>query len=359
MHSPNSQPHGSRWTKLALIYACAIAAPLGAAALSVHESFLRGTPLALNFAIVAALTLFFGLGPGVVAIVSTTLAFCGYILTSAALLAPSSLARIGVILAVGVLIAWICNRQRTIGLRLQQALTTLHEQQDALLRSEKLAAVGRLSATVAHEINNPLESVTNLIYLASQDATLCPETRGYLADADRELARLANIARHTLTFARTSTQSGPADVRETLQGILAMFESRFTSRNGSIRVEMHSEHQVRLPAEELRQILTNLIGNACDALPEKNGAVEVRVTTRREMTQIAIFDNGIGIPKENVDKIFEPFFTTKADVGTGIGLWVTKELVHKHGGSIGLRNAPSDEWSTEFWVELPTEKAAG
>ena len=143
------------------------------------------------------------------------------------------------------------------------------------------------------------------------------------------------------------------DVAEVARSIAAMFETRIHTRGGRVRVLAEGKHWAKIPADDLRQMLTNLVGNACDALPAMHGVVEIQVTTGASVVRTVVRDNGAGIREENVGRIFEPFFTTKADVGTGIGLWVTKELAEKHRGRIGVHIEPGYEWSTEFWVVIP------
>ncbi len=233
-------------------------------------------------------------------------------------------------------------------------ITTRKSAEIAVLRSEKLAAIGRLSATVAHEINNPLEAATNLIYLASLDTAMSAESRAYLADAERELHRLANIARHTLTFARTKPTGGPTEVGPLIQSVVAMFQARCNSRGGRVHYDAVVNTKVDVPPDELRQILTNLLSNACDALVGGEGLVDVTLSSDGETAAMTIRDSGVVIPTENLERIFDPFFTTKDDFGTGIGLWVTRELVEKNGGNItvvaGDEAAP---FSTCFRVEFP------
>ncbi|MGB6304979.1 MAG: ATP-binding protein [Acidobacteriaceae bacterium] len=233
-------------------------------------------------------------------------------------------------------------------------ITTRRNAEIAVLRSEKLAAIGRLSATVAHEINNPLEAATNLIYLASLDTTMGAEARAYLADAERELHRLANIARHTLTFARTKPTAGPTEIGPIIESVVSMFQARCNSRGGRVHYDATASPQVDVPPDELRQILTNLLSNACDVLIGGEGLVDVTLSSADGTTAVIIRDSGVGIPDENLERIFDPFFTTKNDVGTGIGLWVTKELVEKNGGTItvvaGDHAAP---FRTCFRVEFP------
>jgi signal transduction histidine kinase len=224
----------------------------------------------------------------------------------------------------------------------------------ALLRSEKLAAIGRLSATIAHEMNNPLEAVTNLLYLSSSDATLDPQTKSYLARAEEELGRLASIARHTLTFARPRSPSGPVNTAPIVDSVLAMFQPRCNSRGGEIHLPHNPDLTVLVLADDLRQVLTNLVSNACDALPATAGLVEVDVFPKGALAVFEVRDNGVGIAAENLARIFDPFFTTKDDVGTGIGLWITRDLVEKNGGHVSVH---SDDlpagFRTMFRVQFP------
>ena len=224
----------------------------------------------------------------------------------------------------------------------------------ALVRSEKLAAIGRLSATIAHEVNNPLEAVTNLIYLALSDPHLSPQTGDYLQRADQELARLATIARRTLTFVRPKSSAGPVNVIEIVESVVEMFRPRGATRGAEIRIRRNVELTLPIPADDLRQILTNIVSNACDALPPSGGLIEVEIVRHDAIASISIRDNGLGIAPENLSRIFDPFFTTKDDVGTGIGLWVTKDLVDKNGGRISVqtRFLPPG-FRTMFRIEFP------
>jgi PAS domain S-box-containing protein len=224
----------------------------------------------------------------------------------------------------------------------------------ALVRSEKLAAIGRLSATIAHEVNNPLEAVTNLLYLAKSDPHLSPETSDYLARADEELSRLGAIARRTLTFVRPKSSSGPVHVLEVVESVSAMFQPRCAARNAEIRVLPADDLLLPIPSDDLRQVLTNLVSNACDALPDSGGVIEIDILRAAATATICVRDNGSGITPENAARAFDPFFTTKEDVGTGIGLWVTKDLVEKNGGRISVqtRDVPSP-FRTMFCIDLP------
>jgi len=240
----------------------------------------------------------------------------------------------------------------------------------ALLRSEKLAAMGRLASTVAHEINNPLEAVTNLLYLARTDNTEEAATHDYIASAERELARLSNITRLTLGFVRTNGETADTDVAEVVDEVLHLFQHRLETKNVHVERQYEPGVSVRIAPHELRQIATNLVANAADAVGLSDGRISIRIQradgdgTMHGILQVE--DNGSGIEPAHLSRIFEPFFSTKEDLGTGIGLWVTKELVEKNGGRIAVASAkpaangninahmaePADA-RTRFRIELP------
>ncbi len=227
----------------------------------------------------------------------------------------------------------------------------------ALIRSEKLAAIGRLSATIAHEMNNPLEVVTNLLYLALLDEQLAPQTREYLKMADYQLARLASISRHTLEFARQYSPKGPSRVEEVAEIVVAMFEPRCKSGGSTIQLMRTADVWVALPADSLRQILTNLVSNACDALIGSEGIVEVEISQERDLAVIEVRDNGSGIEPKNLSRIFEAFFTTKEGLGTGIGLWLARDLTEKGGGHISVHSGEERAFRTTFRLEFPLVEA--
>jgi signal transduction histidine kinase len=223
----------------------------------------------------------------------------------------------------------------------------------ALLRSEKLAAMGRLASTVAHEINNPLEAVTNLLYLARVDPTLSGDTRDYLETAEMELARLGNITRLTLGFVRNSETLRPVQVSEIMDQVLVIFRHRFEMKNIQIERHYQSEVRVTITPHELRQIATNLIANAIDAVSSTDPRIVIDVTSDENLAVLSVADNGVGIPSAQLHHIFEPFFTTKPDVGTGIGLWVTKELVEKSRGCIAVESGQlPDGMSSRFRIQF-------
>jgi signal transduction histidine kinase len=216
--------------------------------------------------------------------------------------------------------------------------------QAALLRSEKLAVTGRLAASIAHEINNPLESVTNLLYLMR--GNLSPEQRKqFLAEAEQELARVTEITKQTLRFYREPSQPTATDVSAVLDSVLRLHGSRLRAAGVKVHSEILSETATVLSTPgELRQILANIIGNATDAM-RQGGCLRIRISDRKQLqrtgccVRLTIADNGTGIPPDVLPTIFEPFVTTKGETGTGLGLWVTSEIVKKNGWKIRVRSS--------------------
>ena len=233
-------------------------------------------------------------------------------------------------------------------------ITERKRTESTLLRSEKLAAMGRLASTVAHEINNPLESVTNLLYLTRMDATLSASTRAYLTTAEQELARLGEITRLTLGFVRAGATRTEIEVVAVIEEVLSIFRHRLESKGISVERHFQIDVRVNMAAHELRQILTNLISNAADALGPADGRIVIQVAPSGHFACILVEDNGSGIPAAALPRIFEPFFTTKEDVGTGIGLWVTRELVENNRGQIAAESAELPNGiKTRFRILLP------
>jgi signal transduction histidine kinase len=240
------------------------------------------------------------------------------------------------------------DRLRHIALLQERALTAETEAagrlraEEALRRSEKLAATGRLAASIAHEINNPLEAISNAIYLART----CPpeETATYLKIADEELARVAQITRQTLGFYRESATPGGVKLSALLDDLLILFKRKLEAKNLSVTKQYRNELEIWGLEGELRQVFANQIANAIYAMP-KDGCLTVRIRRSKSWgngqcpgTAVSLIDNGSGISQESLPKIFDPFFTTKQDVGNGLGLWITHDIVTRHGGSIRARS---------------------
>ena len=240
-------------------------------------------------------------------------------------------------------------------------ITDRKRAEEALIRSEKLASVGRMAATIAHEINNPLSAAMNAIYLARSDPALPVLARDTLGIAERELKRVAHITKQTLGFYKESGQPVAVQLSELLDSVLELYEPK--ARNKSIHVQRRYGCAVAVAAVEgeLRQVVSNLVANSIDALPQE-GILYVRMagpfsaSGHPPMVRLTIADNGTGISPENLKRIFEPFFTTKQTVGIGLGLWITRELVKKNDGRIQLRSQVGR--GSVFMVWLPAERRA-
>lgn len=248
--------------------------------------------------------------------------------------------------------------ERMLGVGIDITSNKLAE--DALRKSEKLAAAGRLAATIAHEINNPLEAVTNLLYLLRLNDQWDDQARSYVSQAEHELARIAHVARQTLGFYRDTTSPRLMDLAKIVEEALFLYWPRIQAKSIRLSREYDETVQVTGLAGEIRQVISNLVANAIDALPVE-GSLRIRVHHGKELTnsnrpggRIVIADSGSGITPEHRKKLFEPFYTTKQDVGTGLGLWVSREIVRKHGGSITLRSSVIPGHSgTVFSIFLP------
>ncbi len=236
--------------------------------------------------------------------------------------------------------------------------------EEALRTAEKLAGVGRMAATMAHEINNPLEAVVNLLYLAANHPSLPEGPRQYLQTADEELTRVAHITRQTLGFYRDSATPQVTRISRIFEGLLLIYGSKIRNKHLHVDIAVPADMEVAVVRGELRQVLANLLQNSIEAV-RPGGHIRIRVTKRRQRSngedviQITMGDDGKGIPETSRSRIFEPFFTTKKDVGTGLGLWVCKGIVERHGGSMRVRSRTTEGSSgTVFSVFLPVSGSA-
>jgi PAS domain S-box-containing protein len=230
--------------------------------------------------------------------------------------------------------------QRWIG-----SCTDVHDQrlsEEALRRSEKLAATGRLAASIAHEINNPLAAVTNSLYLALLDEKLSADTRNFLKTAEQELARVAHITTQTLRFHKQSKSAAIADLSDTMASVLTLFGPRLMARKIEVQRECEPGSSINCFDDELRQVFANLVSNSLDATPE-GGRLRIRVrnvqATGEPGVRVTVADTGCGIPTKVRKRIFEPFFSTKDTTGIGLGLWVSDGIIRKHRGRLSLRSS--------------------
>lgn len=219
--------------------------------------------------------------------------------------------------------------------------------EESLRRAEKLAATGQLAASMAHEINNPLEAVMNLVFLA-QSETKDESVRQYLSIADRELRRVSYIARRALAFFKEGGERKLLELDQLVDDVISVYRNRIETRQITVDRQL-SPASVHGFEGELRQVISNLLLNAVDA-SSKGAKICVRVYQRKDKAVCLVADHGSGIEPCNKQKMFQPFFTTKKETGTGLGLWVSKELVQRHGGKIQFRSSTS---GTVFQVILP------
>lgn len=226
-----------------------------------------------------------------------------------------------------------------------------------LQEAEKLATTGRMAATVAHEINNPLEAATNLIYLSSTAKDLPESIRNMLDLADRELARVAHMTKQTLGFYKSATSSEQVNIIDLLDEVVRLFDSKLQGKNLSVRKDYAVPCAIETNRGELFQVVTNIFSNAIDA-SYQSGTISIGCSGEQGGIAITVDDEGVGIPKDAQEKIFQAFVTTKKDVGTGLGLWVSERLVAKHGGRITVKSQAAGRKGSSFKVWLPGEIAS-
>jgi signal transduction histidine kinase len=226
--------------------------------------------------------------------------------------------------------------------------------------SERLASVGRLAATVAHEINNPLEAVTNYVYLAKQQPDLPPKIKKYLDSADAALARVAHIAQQTLGFYRENFQPTKLVISTIIDDVLAIYERKLKYKRLEVDRRIDNGLSVLGFEGEMKQMLSNLITNAFDACQD-GGRIIIAARSTRQFPAgqpgicITIADNGVGISDRDQLNLFTPFFTTKKSLGTGLGLWITKELLEIRGGRVRVRSRTASPSGTVMKLYIPQE----
>jgi PAS domain S-box-containing protein len=223
--------------------------------------------------------------------------------------------------------------------------------EDALRKTEKLAATGRLAASIAHEINNPLEAITNLLFLLRNFCRLEDPALNYVTMAEHEAQRIAEITQQTLRFYRQSTLPARANMAELLDSVLSLYQGRLNALDIQVERDYDASMDLFCFAGEVRQVFANLVGNAIDAT-SKGGRLVVRARRSRNWkvpgqkgVRFVVADTGVGMDDAVRERVFEAFFTTKEVTGTGLGLWVSHEIILKHGGIVHVRSrmAPKGE----------------
>ena len=238
-------------------------------------------------------------------------------------------------------------------------ITANKRTEEALKLSERLAATGRLAHSIAHEINNPLESIINLLYLMEHSSDV-DELRMYVAQATAAIERVSRITKQTLAFYRESTIPVALNVGELLDSVISLHGPQLASRNISVRRQYDPQAVIEGFPSALQQALANFVSNAIDA-SHKGGQITLRVSrscdwnnSQRPGVRILVSDNGLGIPSEVRERIFDAFFTTKGTKGSGLGLWLSMGTIQKHSGHVRLRSSTqSGRSGTSFSIFLP------
>jgi PAS domain S-box-containing protein len=244
-------------------------------------------------------------------------------------------------------------------------VTQSRQAADALLRAEKLAVVGRLAASVAHEINNPLEGVANMLYLITISDSV-EQARQHASSALDELMRVSLVAQSTLKFHRETGSPKVTLLSEVLDSVLSMFRAKLKTMDIVVDLKTDSETPIACMPSEIQQIFVNLVANAIEAM-EMNGRIVIRIRPSRDWRngqmrgmRVTICDTGGGMERSSRSHIFEPFYTTKPETGTGLGLWVVAQLVERHKGSIHVWSSRRPDASgTAFSIFIPEDCSAG
>jgi PAS domain S-box-containing protein len=244
-------------------------------------------------------------------------------------------------------------------LEMNRDITAQLKAEDALRKTERLAAMGRVAGIIAHEINNPLEAITNTFYLLRDHPSFDDEARHYAQLGEQELHRVSHIVRQTLGFYRESKQPERISISDLLDDILELQSRRMEFNNVTLDKQYRSRGIIQGFPVELKQVFLNLIANAVQAMPQ-GGKLRLRVfesarrENRRGAVKISICDTGTGIHQDHAKQLFEPFFTTKSTKGTGLGLWISKGIIQKYGGTIRFRSSSvGGQNVTCFQVCLP------
>lgn len=230
----------------------------------------------------------------------------------------------------------------------------------SLLQAEKLAAAGRMAASIAHEINNPLEAVTNLIFLAKSNAGNPDDVRAFLSEAESEVARVSHLAKQTLGFYREHSSPVETTLADLVNQAVVVYQRKCTEADIAVDLSLRALRKLTVRKGEMMQVISNLIANAIHAMPS-GGTLSIG-TEDSEIADdpgilLTIADTGVGIPEEHLTRIFEAFFTTRGAIGTGIGLFVAKQFVEGHNGTIRVESS-TDALShgTKMCVFMPLSR---
>ena len=271
------------------------------------------------------------------------------------------LAKDGRLIDVSLTVSPIKDEEgRVIGAsKILRDVSSRKRMEQSLLQAEKIAATGRMAATIAHEVNNPLEAVMNLLYLLRTKIT-DDEGRGFLATAEDELGRVSHIAKQTLGYYREHAAASLASVSDIAEHALTIYEPRCTAAGITIRKSISPSTKIVLRRGEMMQVISNLIANSIYAMPH-GGTLSLSVcdaSSAGDGVVLTVEDDGVGIAPKDLPKVFDAFFTTRTTVGTGIGLFVAKQFVEGHGGRISIESdSESEKHGTTVRVFLPLHTA--
>lgn len=269
------------------------------------------------------------------------------------------LSKSGEIREVSITISPIRNSKGEVigGSKIARDISDRKKVERLAVEAEKIAVTGRMAAAIAHEINNPLASVLNLIFLARQDGISKQDIRSYLATAEAELERVSHIARKTLGYYRDTVSPSEVHLRDLMENVLALYRNRLLGQNIVVEAKFNDLKKISVRPGEIIQIFSNVVANAIDAMPNE-GTLSISITQAikagRDGLQVIVNDTGNGISREHLNKIFEPFFTTKGSLGTGIGLWIAKQIVERYGGHISISSSTEPgNGGTVVTIDLP------
>ncbi len=235
----------------------------------------------------------------------------------------------------------------------EQLRERLRKAEESLRRSERLATAGRFAGAILHEVNNPLEALSNLVYLTKQNAQKPDDVQRHMQVAQAQLERLGEITRRTLSFYREQNEARDFDLVEIAESALRIHAHRLSTGSIDFRKDLPERLMAKVLGGELLQVFSNFILNSLDALPDRDAVMCLRIRSDQERAHITISDNGHGIHPSIREKLFQPYVTNKT-AGNGVGLWLSKQIIEKHKGTIRMRSSCGPGRSgTTFRLSLP------
>lgn len=241
--------------------------------------------------------------------------------------------------------------------RLSNAVTEKAQVEDSLLAARKLEEWNRMSTVVTHEINNPLGAVQNLLFLIQGSPNIAPEAAVMAQQASDEVRRIGTITRSTLGFFRQDQKLEDVDLRTSAESVRFLLDPLLRQRGLKMEIECTGNCTVNAYSMETRQVLLNLVRNACEASTQRGAEVRIAIHGRADDVQVVVEDDGVGIDAAGLGNLFQFGVSTKGERGNGIGLWTVKRLVSRHGGSIQVESTPGHgsrftvSWPKKFPVE--------